>query len=236
MWWRCVPSKKEHQLGWCSGHDKGGLGQDDQRHLLPLLLLGLLGNRTASRCTSPIISLCIYKGGGWRSSQESLDCLWLQYRFYTAPRKRELHLKLQRCLSNLSAAGVICVAVWLDGTPGSWRLRMGLRGHRWPTVCRVSLIKQWARWGQHVKSNNAEEAEREMHSKGTSLSVLKCKSAFYCSHFSNCNNKESNLRQIVQQWKLLQYCCVFLKNLFIRTYGGVLAGVLPPSLKVLGFL
>lgn len=52
------------------------------------------------------IALHIEKGG-WCGARESLDCLWSQYRFYTAPRKRELHLKLQRCLCELSTAGVI---------------------------------------------------------------------------------------------------------------------------------
>lgn len=38
-------------------------------------------------------------------------CLWLQYRFYTAPRKRKWCPKLQRRLGDLSAAGVI-LALW----------------------------------------------------------------------------------------------------------------------------
>lgn len=54
-------------------------------------------------------------------SQENWDCLWLQYRFYIAPRKRELCLKLQRCLGELSAVGVI-LALWLV-----WLFRC--RGH-----------------------------------------------------------------------------------------------------------
>lgn len=97
-------------------------GWPGTRPLSTLLLLGLSGNRTACYCTSPTISRCIHKKGRWWGSQESLDCLWLQYRFYTAPRKRELRLKLQRCLSELSAAGIIWAwqLVWMFGCRGHW--------------------------------------------------------------------------------------------------------------------
>lgn len=80
---------------------------------------------------------------GYGCSQETRDCLWLQYRFYIAPRKRELCLKLQRCLGELSAVGVI-LALWLvwlfrcrghEETEGS---KMQLSRDGWPTVRRVS--------------------------------------------------------------------------------------------------
>lgn len=80
---------------------------------------------------------------GYGCSQENRDCLWLQYRFYIAPRKRELCLKLQRCLGELSAVGVI-LALWLvwlfrcgghKETEGS---KMQLSRDGWPTVRRVS--------------------------------------------------------------------------------------------------
>lgn len=80
---------------------------------------------------------------GYGCSQENQDCLWLQYRFYIAPRKRELYLKLQRCLGELSAVGVI-LALWLvwlfrcrghEETEGS---KMQLSRDGWPTVRRVS--------------------------------------------------------------------------------------------------
>ena len=73
----------------------------------------------------------------------------MQYRFYTAPRKRELRLKLQRCLCELSAAGVMRVwwLVWLfgcGGHQGAEGSKMGARQrqltYRTPTQLKITKL------------------------------------------------------------------------------------------------
>lgn len=67
------------------------------------------------------LARCVHERERADARRKLCACLWLQYRFYTAQRKRKLCLKLQRRLGDLSAAGVI-LALWL-----LWLFRY--RGH-----------------------------------------------------------------------------------------------------------
>lgn len=58
-----------------------------------------------------LITVYTWKGGRW-GWEKGLCCLWLQYRFYTTPWKKELCPKLSRCLCDVSAAWVIWTC-WL---------------------------------------------------------------------------------------------------------------------------
>lgn len=58
----------------------------------------LSGRRTACRCTSSIISLCIHKKEDGEAHRKARIVYGCNIDFYTAPRKRELRLKLQGCL------------------------------------------------------------------------------------------------------------------------------------------
>lgn len=99
-----------------------------------------------------LITVYTWKGGRW-GWEKGLCCLWLQYRFYTTPWKKELCPKLSRCLCDVSAAWVIwtCWLAW--PRPGDTR-ELRARARQRQLTCGTQSQLQITKLPQLMKKKN----------------------------------------------------------------------------------